>query len=232
MKRKIVAAGALAGLGLLNAAPALADDINPPKGTTPAVGMAYLSSTDSLWLAGPRANEGVLVNASDGSTVSFSGKPKSVQALSSFSNRLWVGDIGDKDSSRESITVFRLGSVEGERSTYQSYAFSYEDGSHHAQAMAISGRGRIYIVTAGSGAAVYRAELEPSRQRVNKLTRVADAPEGVTDAVFLADGSTLALRCKEGVVYLDAWNWERLLTQTIIGAPEGESIAANNSTLR
>lgn len=227
MMRSLAAAAVMVAAAFTAAPLAVADDVTPPEGSTPAVGMAYVPSQATLWLAGPEANEGVVVSAEDGRTVAFAGEPRSVQALASFGDQLWVGDIGDEDASRESITVFRLKSLTEPRSTYHSFEFTYEDGPHDARAMMISGRGRIYVVTSGDDPGIYRAELEPSRERVNKLTRVVDAPPGVTDGVFLADGSTLALRTADAVVYYDAWSWDRLVTHTIVGAPADESIAAD-----
>ncbi len=204
--------------------PAAAEDIEPPESATPVVGMAYGAGTPTLWLAGPRANEGTVVSA-DGDEVSFSADLESVQALAWRNDTLWVGDIGDPAGEREFVVVYRLGAVGVPSTTYFAYDFAYEDGPHHATAMMISGRGRIYIATAGEDAGIYRADLDPSRTRINTLYRVADAPAGVTDGVFLADGSTVALRTDEGIEYIDAFTWETLVTETIVGAPEGESIA-------
>ncbi len=176
--------------------PAWAEDVEPPEGSTPVVGMAYGSGSSTLWLAGPSADDGVVVSAEDGREISFGGDPESVQALAWRGDRLWVGDIGDPDASRDFVVVFRLSELTESRLTYFAYDFVYEDGPHDAQAMMISGRGRIYIATAGADPGIYRAELEPSRQEMNTLTRVVDAPEGVTDGVFLSDGTALALRTR------------------------------------
>ena len=227
--RRIIVTGVLVALVILAIlgaiAPAFAEDRTPPEGSTPVVGMAYGSGSSTLWLAGPAADDGIVVNADDGRTVAFGGDPVSVQALAWRGDRLWVGDIGDPSASREFVVVFRLGAFSEGNLTYHAYDFVYEDGPRDAQAMMISGRGRIYVVTAGDDPGIYRAELEPSRQEMNTLTRVADAPAGVTDGVFLSDGTTMALRTDIGIEYIDALTWEPLVTDTIVGAPEGESIA-------
>ncbi|MFD0867405.1 hypothetical protein ACFQ06_16545, partial [Tessaracoccus lubricantis] len=221
------AAAALAGgLALATAVlPAFAEDVDIPDSATPLVGMAYDSSNQRLWLAGPDADRGVLTNAAGDLEVTFSAELESVQALSWFGDRLWVGDIGDEDGTRDTITVYRLGSTEGGQTTYHAYDFEYEDGAQDAQAMLVSGRGNIYIVTTGDDPGVYRVRGEASREDVNTLVRVYDAPDGVTDGVFLSDGSTMALRTAVGIEYIDALRWEPLVTDTIVGAPEGESIA-------
>lgn len=222
--RAATAGGLALALAFAATAPAAADDIEPPEGSTPVVGMAYGAGTSTLWLAGPQSDAGTVTSA-DGDEVSFNADLVSVQALSWRNDTLWVGDIGDPDADREFIVVYRLGSVSEPTTTYYAYDFAFEDGPRNATAMMISGRGRIYIATDGDDAAIYRADVEPSRTQVNTLYRVVDAPAGVTDGVFLADGSTLALRTAEGIEYIDAFTWETLVTETIVGAPEGESIA-------
>lgn len=222
---RAVAAGAL-GLTLVSVStlPAAAEDITPPETAVPVVGMAYGAGTSDLWLAGPGANGGTVITA-DGREVSFSAQLESVQALAWRNDTLWVGDIGDPSANRDHVVVYRLNSVSEPTSTYFAYDFAFEDGPRNATAMMISGRGRIYIATDGDAPAIYRADLDPSRTSVNTLYRVVDAPAGVTDGVFLADGSTLALRTAEGIEYIDAFTWETLVTETIVGAPDGESIA-------
>lgn len=221
-----VAAAGIVGLGLSAGAAgsALGEEIVPPEGSTPVVGMAYGSGSSTLWLAGPGADDGTVIDA-DGREVSFDAELESVQALAWRGDRLWVGDIGDQDAARDSVVVYRLSPLEEARITYHAYDFVYEDGPRHAEAMMLSGRGRIYVVTAGEDPGIYRAELEPSREEMNTLVRVTDAPAGVSDGVFLSDGSTMALRTATGIEYIDAFTWETLVTDTIVGAPEGESIA-------
>lgn len=210
------------------AAPALAEDIAPPDGTTPVVGMAY-DGSDGLWLAGPEADSGVITHSTDGREVTFSADPESVQALAWSGDRLWIADIGDESAQRGFVVVFRLGDVAEGRNTYHAFDFQYDDGPRDAKAMMISGRGRIYVATTGDDPGIYRADMEPSREQMNTLTRVADAPDGVTDGSFLTDGATLALRTAAGIEYIDALTWEPLVTDTLAGAPEGESISVGGN---
>lgn len=205
--------------------PAFADDVSVPDDATPLVGMAYDPANDELWLAGPKADQGVFVNAEDTTEVTLNADLKSVQALAWHGDRLWVGDIGDPDAERDHLVVYRLGSTEGGRSTYHAYDYRYQDGPRDAKAMLISGRGNVYLVSAGDDPGIYRIRGEASRERMNTLVRVHDAPAGVTDGVFLSDGTTMALRTAAGIEYIDAMQWEALATETLVGAPEGESIA-------
>lgn len=226
LRTRSSAAALAAGLALAAAAlPAFADEVPIPEEAAPLVGMAYDPATEELWLAGPDADDGEFTEAGGSKDVSLAADLVSVQALAWSGDRLWVGDIGDANAEREFVVVYRLGSTEGGRTTYHAYDLDYEDGPRDARAMLISGRGNIYIVTADENPGVYRVRGEATRDRMNTLVRVYDAPAGVTDGVFLSDGSTMALRTATGIEYIDALAWEPLVTDTLVGAPEGESLA-------
>ena len=216
-----------AGVGLICLAPltAAADGIEVADADAPVVGMAYAPGSSDLWIAGARADDGIIVNAETGDEVTFGGDPVSVQALAWRSSRLYIADIGDPDASRDHVVVFRLASTQTGRQTYNAFDFQYADGAQDAKAFMISARGNLYVVTAGDDPGIYYSAAQPSRTSMNTLTRVADAPDGVTDGVFLKDGSTMALRTDVGIEYIDAFTWETLVTDTIVGAPENESIA-------
>ena len=65
---RIGAAALAVGLALgISPLAAVADDILPPDGVAPVVGMAYDGS--GLWLAGAAANDGVVVKAGTGEEV-------------------------------------------------------------------------------------------------------------------------------------------------------------------
>ena len=59
---------------------------------------------------------------------------------------------------------------------------------------------------------MYAAPEQPSRQGVNELTRVRDAPALVTDGIFLPDGKRIALLTYGSVVIVDAKTYETLAT--------------------
>lgn len=207
------------------ASPAFADDIKPP---TEAVG----EITGVAWNA--RAQEALTTDdagqviafdaeSAESRPITFTGQTESVQALSLFDQLLYIGDVGDANSSREFVTVFRVDPA-SEVNTFRAWDFSYPDGAQDARALALSGKGRMYFVTDGEDPGIYRAELEPSRTGINTLVRAADAPAGVTDAVFLDDGATLMLRTAVGVELIDAFSWESTALTTYVDSPQGESI--------
>ena len=109
-------------------------------------------------------------------------------------NYLYVGDIGDNGKKRTSIFVHRvkepaLSATSGVL-TPETFELKYADGKHNAEGMMIHPTThRLYVVTKQtSGAGIYAAPATLSRTGVNVLRRVASAPPGMSDAVFLDDG--------------------------------------------
>lgn len=178
-------------------------------GVGAVTGIAADSATQTYWVTGAASGQGSV------QAISSSGKQKggigfradvhSVQALAYHAGRLYVGDIGDSNLDRDLITVYYFDDVRPGDGviTYHSWDFRYPDGHHDAQAMVVDGTGRLYVITTGSDAGIYAAPEQPSRQGVNDLTRVADAPSGdITDAVAL-DADRWAVRTKDAVQIID-----------------------------
>lgn len=216
------------GLGAAaTAAPALADDIELGEGAPDAVtGIAWHGATDEVLVTDDRGTiTARTVPAGDERAVPFTGDPESVQGLGLFQDFLYIGDIGDEGGDRDYVSVFRIDPA-AENTNYRAWDFSYPEGPLDSKAMAISGKGRFYFVTGGDDPGIYLAGLEPSRTDVNTLTRAADAPAGVTDAVFLEDGSTLMMRTEAGVELIDAYTWEVVAATSYVDGPDGESLTS------
>ena len=223
--RRIAAVAAATACLVWGATPVLADVTISDAGG-PLTGVAFDQQSSRLFAVSETGGTNIAVTDATGAKVgaiSFSADTESVQGLAVHSGSLYVGDVGDSKGKRNKITVYKLPLEVGNQS-YNSYDFRYPDGAHDAKSVLVSGRGRIYIVTAGENPGIYYAELELSRSGVNKLSRASDAPAGVTDGVFLSDGVTMALRTGSGVQVVDASSWETRATLTYQGAPEGESI--------
>jgi len=223
--RRIAAVAAATACLVWGATPVLADVTISDAGG-PLTGVAFDQQSSRLFAVSETGGTNIAVTDATGAKVgaiSFSADTESVQGLAVYSGSLFVGDVGDSKGKRNKITVYKLPLEVGNQS-YNSYDFRYPDGAHDAKSVLVSGRGRIYIVTAGENPGIYYAELELSRSGVNKLSRASDAPAGVTDGVFLSDGVTMALRTGSGVQVVDASSWETRATLTYQGAPEGESI--------
>ena len=223
--RRIAAVAAATACLVWGATPVLADVTISDAGG-PLTGVAFDQQSSRLFAVSETGGTNIAVTDATGAKVgaiSFSADTESVQGLAVHSGSLFVGDVGDSKGKRNKITVYKLPLEVGNQS-YNSYDFRYPDGAHDAKSVLVSGRGRIYVVTAGENPGIYYAELELSRSGVNKLSRASDAPAGVTDGVFLSDGVTMALRTGSGVQVVDASSWETRATLTYQGAPEGESI--------
>lgn len=193
---------------------------------TPVTGIAWDGAAGTLFVVGPQDGALVGMVGKDGrpaGKVTFGGTPKSVQGLALAADVLYVADIGDESQARPFVTVFGLAAKDG-RQSYKAWDFKYPDGAHDAKAFLVSGKGRFYFITSGDNPGIYRAELNPSRQDVNKLVRAADAPKGVTDAAFLTDGTTMLIRTGGGVSLIDATTWKTVATTTYADGPDGESI--------
>ena len=120
---------------------------------------------------------------------------------------LWVGDVGDEAEVRPSITVYRIREPEGVTTasvTPAAYRFTYPDGPHDAEAIAVHPKsGDLFIVTSGpDDAAIYRAPRVITAAGLNQLVRVSSAPPGVVAASFSPDGRRLAMVTRtQGFLY-------------------------------
>ncbi|WP_114045405.1 hypothetical protein [Acidipropionibacterium virtanenii] len=200
------------GLTVAPAAAAPKDvTISVPGMSTP-VGTAADTGNDRYWVTDGRpasTSSLIAVDQSGNRTakVSWQAQVQHVQALSWAAGSLYVGDIGDPDSSRDSIQVLSPLTTDGDSASWKAWDLGYPDGAHDADAMAVSPKGNIYIITKGPSSAVYRAPTSLSRSGQNRMTKVADAPAGITDAVFLPGGKTVAVRTASQVLVLDAYKW-------------------------
>lgn len=164
-------------------------------------------------------------------TVNFRADLVDVQALAYHDGSVYVGDIGDADAERQSITVYQLSQPDPDNSTvlYRAFDFAYPDGAHDAATMLINDAGRIFFVTKGQQGAIYEAPDNPSRQQVNTLTRVGDAPPYVTDGTFLPDGK-IALRSYVDVKIIDPAKGYAVVAQAATPfQDQGESVTTELS---
>jgi hypothetical protein len=142
--------------------------------------------------------------------------------------RVLVGDIGDNTASRELVRVFwfdepGLGATHGD---WASWELVYPDGPHDAEALAVDPRsGRVVVVTKGDPGGVYALPERPSRQGVNPLRRVGSVPGRATDAVYLADGSSLAVRTYTRLLLLDPSTWSVTESRVLPLQPQGETLS-------
>lgn len=173
------------------------------------------------------------VDTRTGATVgvhTFDAQVRDVEALAiTPQGRMLVADIGDNAASRDLVRVFwfdepALGSTSGPRGA--SWELRYPDGPHDAEALAVDPRsGRVVVVTKDRPGSIYLLPAQPSRTGVNRLTRVGPAPSTVTDAVFPADGSALAVRTYTSLHLLDPETFAVRTSTLLPLQPQGETVA-------
>jgi hypothetical protein len=197
---------------------------------TESSGLARDVIGQNYWTINDSGDEGVAYALSTTGKVlgrlTYQASPVDVEGLALENNRLWIGDIGDNRGTRSKITVYYFDNpapTVGVRS-YRSYDFTYPDGPHDAEALLVSPRNRVYIVTKGLQGAVYRAPRVLSADRPNRLKRIADAPRFVTDGTFLPGGKEIALRTYVSVVVIDIDTWKTVAQAPTPTQPQGESM--------
>jgi sugar lactone lactonase YvrE len=123
--------------------------------------------------------------------------------------RLYLGDIGDNDAKRPSITVYRFPApdpaADGPVADVETTTLTYEDGPHNAEALMIDPVDELLvIVTKGDGpAGVYATPLASGDgavlERVGEVDTGGIGPLGlVTGGDISPDGSAVLLRTYGG----------------------------------
>lgn len=193
-------------------------------------GLATDFDNERYWTVNDSGDEGrAFALDQDGEvegTLSYQGEPKDVEAVAFHDGRLYVADIGDNDAEREFVTVYYFDDAEpgSDSRQYRSYDFEYPDGPRDAEAFFVDDDGRLYIVSKEGDGGIYAAPEEPSRQGVNELERVADAPDFVTDAVALPESQGFALRTYVSVEIFDTEDFKVIGREPLPFQRQGESI--------
>ena len=157
---------------------------------------------------------------------------------------IYVGDIGDNEARRRSITIYRVPEPSAASGSAVADAFraTYPDGAHDAESLLVTPAGEILIVTKGDTGPVglYRvpADAKPggavTLQRVGKPRQPgkAAADERITDGAVSPNGAWVALRTNTAVLLyraedLMAGNWQEASRVSLkaLGEPQGEGIA-------
>lgn len=190
---------------LLNAPPARAEEAFRLQGTSAPLGLATDHARGRYWLLDKQS--GRLTLTALGRDGAVQGQMNSrdslinAQALAFDAGEAYVGDIGGR---REQVTIYQVTEPWPGTEILKAipYVLTYPDGPHDASAILVDSNHRLHVVTKGSNAGIYRAGENPSDTEPNPLTRVASAPEGITDGVVLLDGR-LVLRTASRVFTLD-----------------------------
>jgi hypothetical protein len=155
---------------------------------------------------------------------------------------LYLGDIGDNNGSRKTITIYRVpepASAGGVAQVDAAFSASYPDGAHDAEALLASPDGRLYVVTKGveGPVALYRLPTDAKAgatvrlERIGSLDNEPDADARVTDGAISHDGEWVALRTRTSIRFYRANEFLagkfREVSRTDLkplGEPQGEAI--------
>jgi hypothetical protein len=168
--------------------------------------------------------------------LTFKAPVKDVEALAiDQDGTIYVADIGDNKSSRQMISVYTIpepAKLENQPMKFHRYDFVYPDGAHDAETLLIQpDTHRLYFVTkvAKGKGGFYAAPEQASRHGTNELTRLADAPPGITDGTFLPDGESLVLRSYVDIALLTWGPNPNVQARAPVPLSQGESVAIGPS---
>jgi hypothetical protein len=153
---------------------------------------------------------------------------------------VYVADIGDNDAERKQITIYRIPEpvdAKGPVQVTDVFHAVYPDGAHDAEALLISGDGRLHIVTKGDTGPVslYRFPTELASGTTMRLERVgeprpSDVKDRITDGAVSPDGRWVVLRSVQTLTFYRAadffaGNWrEAGRVALTLGEPQGEGV--------
>jgi len=235
----LLALGLLAGFPLAAAAAdEVAFTINDDR-ITESSGLARDLAAGGYWTVNDSGDRGVAYGISPTGkvlgTLNYRAQPEDVEAVAVFEDRLYIADIGDNNEEREFVTVYYFDDprASGLTVSYRAWDFTYPDGPHDAEALLVNEKGRLYIVTKGAEGGVYIAPSEPSREGVNELRRVGQAPAMVTDGTFLPGGEQIALLTPGSVEVVDADTYREVASADLpnLSQPESLTVSLDDETL-
>jgi hypothetical protein len=159
----------------------------------------------------------------------WSSSPTDVEALAPAGpGQVWVGDIGDNEGRRSSVSIARVPVGRGERDVHPvQYRLTYPDGGTDAETLVRDPvTGRLYIATKNVfGGVLYAVPEHLDTSRPNPLTAVGRVLPVATDGAFFPDGHHLVVRdYTSAVVY--AWpSLQPVGSFALPSQPQGEGIA-------
>ncbi|ADB34901.1 hypothetical protein Kfla_5897 [Kribbella flavida DSM 17836] len=165
--------------------------------------------------------------------LNFKAPVKDVEAIAvDRDGIIYIADIGDNKANRDMVEVYTIPEPDrlADKSNvkFHRYDFVYPDGAHDAETLLIAPRSkRLFFVTkaAKDQAGIYAAPEVASREGTNELTKVADAPGGVTDGTFLPDGDQVVLRSYVDVATMEWGEEPNVIARTPTPIAQGESVA-------
>ena len=138
-----------------------------------------------------------------------------------------MGDIGDNDAVRDSVTVARVPVGRGDRTVdAPTYELVYPDGARDAETLLADPDGRLLVVTKGIfGGEVLRAPRRLDPDRPNRLRAVGTAPGIATDGAFFPDGRHVVIRTYTRAAVYTYPALDEVGSFALPRQPQGEGIA-------
>ena len=209
-----------AGLTLAGTLPAAAAEVAftiRDERITESSGLARDPAVGAYWTVNDSGDGGIAYAINPKGkvtgTLNYRAQPRDVEAVAVHENRLFIADIGDNLAQRDFVRVYFFDDPQASGLTVdvRAWDFRYPDGPHDAETLLVNENGRLFIVTKrADGGAVYAAPRKPSRQGVNDLTKVGEAPALVTDGTFLPGGERIALLSYTAITVVDSKSYERV----------------------
>jgi hypothetical protein len=136
---------------------------------------------------------------------------------------LFIADIGDNATRRPEITVYRIPEPpRGASTSAPAVAFhaKYPDGPHNAESLFVDADQRMFVITKGRSADVYRFPMSPAVNSVSTLEKMGRIPliaghstgkksdtspnERATGAALSPDRNWVAIRSNQGLWFFRA----------------------------
>jgi hypothetical protein len=165
--------------------------------------------------------------------LSFKAPVQDVEAIAvDKDGTIYIADIGDNKANRDMIEVYTIPEptelAEATNVKYHRYDFKYPDGAHDAETLLIAPEsGQMFFVTkvAKGEGGYYAAPETASREGTNELTKVGDAPAGVTDGTFMPDGQRVILRSYVDIARVAWGEVPNVVGRAATPLAQGESVA-------
>ncbi|WP_234386493.1 WD40 repeat domain-containing protein [Streptomyces sp. ERV7] len=233
--RSLLSAATAAGLVVLGAAAAAADDgdftIKDPR-IKESSGLAASRTHPGIYWTHNDSDDGPYVYAIDSKTgetvaritMTGVGRPRDVEAISVGSDgNVYVGDIGDNlGGTWKNVWIYKFpepARLKDATVKATQYVVKYADGPRNAEALMVHPKtGRLYIASKKEGGGgLYEGPERLSTAGTNVFRRIDDVP-WVTDGAFSPDGTKLALR---GYFWAAEYDWKggKLGTRHGVSAP-------------
>jgi hypothetical protein len=156
---------------------------------------------------------------------------------------IYIGDIGDNNERRPSITIYRLpepADASGSSDRVDAFRASYPDGAHDAEALLVTPKGDILIVTKGATGPVALYRLPSAKAGATVTLEFVGKPrqsgkiaadQQITDGGVSPSGAWVALRTKAAVLFYrteelisGSWKEAGRIALKAIGERQGEGI--------